>query len=107
VEEVVKMEEAVNMSAQPLTRRVVITHPHGLHARPSLAIVNTVRRFRSKVTIQRDYQVVDAGEILQVLTLGATCGTELLLTAQGPDAAEALEALAQLFAANFGLSPDD
>ncbi len=86
------------------TRRVVVTHPPGIHARPSLAIVKTVRRFRSKVRIRAGDQEADAREILEVMSLGVPCGTELILSAEGPDAESVLDVLAQLFAENFGLS---
>ena len=66
-------------------------------------MVNTVRKFRSKVELRKDDQVVDAGEILQLMTLGAPRGTELVATAEGPDAVEVLAALADLFSGNFGL----
>ena len=66
-------------------------------------MVNTVRKFRSRVQLRKDDQLVDAGEILQLMTLGAPRGTELVATAKGPDAAEVLAALADLFSTNFGL----
>jgi len=74
-------------------RTVVVTNPAGLHARPSAAIAQAVRRFRSKVRIRNRRQSVDAGSILEILTLGAPEGTELILTADGPDAEAALDAV--------------
>ena len=96
--------EKVSMARRSATRRVIVTHPPGIHARPSLAIVKTVREFRSKVLIRSGDQEVDASEILQVMSLGAPHGAELTLTAEGPDAENVLDALAKLFADNFGLS---
>jgi len=92
------------MPRRSAARRVVVTHPPGLHARPSLAIVKTVRQFRSKVRIRSGDQEADAGKILEVMSLGAPYGAELTLSAEGPDAESVLDALAQLFADNFGLS---
>ena len=91
------------MSAQSATRQVVVTHAAGIHARPSLAIFNTVRPFQSQVTIYNDRRAADAREILQVLSLGVPCGAEVTLSAEGPDAEEAVDALAKLFADNFGM----
>jgi phosphotransferase system HPr (HPr) family protein len=85
------------------TRHVVVLNPAGLHARPSLAVVQTVRRFQSKVEVQTSRQTVDAGDILQLLGLGAIQGTELTLSATGPDAEQALDALAEQFHNCFGL----
>jgi phosphotransferase system HPr (HPr) family protein len=85
------------------TRTVTVVNPAGLHARPSLAVSQTVRASKSKVEIRTPRQTVDAGDILQMLSLGATRGTELVLSAAGPDAEEVLDALARQFADGFGL----
>jgi phosphotransferase system HPr (HPr) family protein len=85
------------------TRKVVVLNPAGLHARPSLAVVQTVRRCQSKVEVRTPRQSVDAGDILQLLGLGAAQGTELVLSASGPDAEEVLNQLVDLFANRFGL----
>ena len=91
------------MSKTSARRKVTVVNPAGLHARPSLAVVQTVRRFKSTVEVRAKRQTVDAGQIIELLSLGATQGTELLLTAKGPDAAEVLSALARQFADGFGL----
>ena len=90
----------VNRSA---TRKVTVLNPAGLHARPSLTVAQTVRRSSSKVEIRTPEQAVDAADILQLLSLGVTQGTELDLSATGPDAEEVLDALAAQFADRFGL----
>jgi phosphocarrier protein HPr len=90
------------MSRRSATRMVVVTHSPGLHARPCLAIVNTVRRFQSQVKIHNGNEVADAAEILELMSLGVPQGTEVTLRAKGPDAVEALNALVRLFADNFG-----
>lgn len=85
------------------TRTVVVQNPAGLHARPSLAITKTARASKSQVQIRSPHQTVDAGDILQLLSLGAGRGTELVLSAVGPDAEEVLDKLAAQFADGFGL----
>jgi phosphotransferase system HPr (HPr) family protein len=82
----------------------MVSHFHGLHARPCLAIVNTVRRFRSKVKIRNGDREADAAEILQVMSLGVPQGAEVTLWARGPDAEEALDTLVRLFSDNFGFN---
>jgi phosphotransferase system HPr (HPr) family protein len=89
------------MSTESFTRAVTVTNPHGLHARPSLIIVKTVQRYDAQVKIHRNGQSVDAASILDLLSLGATQGTELLLSANGRQAEEVIEALARLFDAEF------
>ncbi len=91
------------MFKKSATRTVTVLNPAGLHARPSLAIVQAVRRFQSHVEIRNQGQTADAASILDLLALGAACGTELLLSATGPDADDVLDTLAGLFATRFGL----
>jgi phosphotransferase system HPr (HPr) family protein len=100
------MNGSWKMAKESATRQVIVTHRPGIHARPSLAIVNTVRRFQSEVTIRNGHHAGDAREILQVMSLGVPCGAEVTLSAQGPDAEEAVDALVNLFADNFGMDGD-
>jgi phosphocarrier protein HPr len=93
----------VNQSA---TRKVTILNPAGLHARPSLAVAQTVRRSKSKVQVKSPRETVDAGDILQLLGLGAVQGTELTFSATGPDADNVLNQLVDLFSNQFGLAGD-
>jgi phosphotransferase system HPr (HPr) family protein len=91
------------MSNRSATRKVIVLNPAGLHARPSLAVVQAVRGSQSKVEVRTSRQTADASDILQLLGLGAAQGTELVLSAAGPDAEEVLSHLAELFANGFGL----
>ncbi len=74
-----------------------MTLPEGvaLHARPAALFVRTAMRFRSKIVVAANGREADAKSILNVLGLGAVAGTELLVRAEGDDAAEALDALAE------------
>ena len=89
------------MSTETLTRPVTVTNRHGLHARPAVAIVKTVRKYDAQVTISRGNQVADATSILDLLSFGAEQGTKLLLSAKGRQAKEVLAALAELFDVEF------
>lgn len=64
-----------------------------LHARPAATFVKTAMRFRSRLSVGVNGKVANAKSILAVLALGATGGTVLDLSAEGEDAAAALEAL--------------
>lgn len=85
---------------------VVVARPAGLHARPSLAVAETVRRFRSRVLVRSGKDEADAASVLQLLSLGAGQGRELTLTAKGPDADQVLAALRHLFEHNFGIDDE-
>ena len=85
------------MLAEAFTRIVTVTNPHGLHARPANVIVKTVRKYDAQVAIQNGSQIVDATSIFDLMSLGATQGTELLLSAKGRQAQEVLDALPSNF----------
>ena len=89
--------------SEPATRKVVVISRHGLHVRPCLAIVNTVNRHQANVTVQKGSQMVDATNMLGLISLGASQGTELVLSATGPQAENALDALVGLFSSQFGV----
>lgn len=82
-------------------RTVVITNPQGLHARPADLFVKTAMRFASKIELVKDRERVDGKSILSLLTLAAVAGTQLSIEADGPDAEQALDALAKLVEQNF------
>jgi phosphotransferase system HPr (HPr) family protein len=69
-------------------------------------VVKAVQGSKSKVEVRTPRQTVDAGNILQLLGLGATQGTELVFSAHGPDAEEVLDQLDDLFTNQFGLCGD-
>lgn len=82
--------------AVPASSEVAVTLPDdvALHARPAGAFVKTALRFRSSLTVASNGKTANAKSILAVLALGAAGGTVLQLSAEGDDAADALDALA-------------
>lgn len=89
------------MSLPVVERTVVISNPQGLHARPAELFARLALQFDSEIAVIRKGHRVDAKSILNVLTLGASQGTELTLQAQGVDAEEALEAITRLIESDF------
>jgi phosphotransferase system HPr (HPr) family protein len=81
---------------------LLIGHELGLHARPAALFVQTAQRFQCQVSVARDEQQVNAKSILSILSLAVSQGTTVRVRAEGPDAAEAVAALTQLAADNFG-----
>jgi phosphocarrier protein len=95
------------MNSEASRKTVLVSNAHGLHARPCLAIVNTIGRFQATVTVRKGDETADASSILGLMSLAAPQGTELGLLAEGPEAKEALEALVRLFANEFGIDYSD
>ena len=81
---------------------LLIKNKVGLHARPAALFVQTASKFKSAITVKNGGASANAKSILHVLTLGVVSGTEVTVTADGEDAEQALAALAELNAANFG-----
>lgn len=89
------------MSEQSSSKEVVIINPQGLHARPAHAFVTLATQFEAKVEVVKSDEVVDGKSILSILTLGAAHGTKIEIRAHGPDAEQAVTALAQLVDQGF------
>jgi len=74
----------------------------GIHARPAAAIVQTLQDLEAEVFFTKDGQRVNGKSIMGVLMLAAGCGSVLTIEADGPDAADAVEAVRNLIESKFG-----
>jgi len=83
-------------------RAVTICNPLGLHARAAAKFVHLASRFSSRVSVERAGRQVDGKSILGVLLLAAASGTTITITAEGDDAATALDELCALVSSGFG-----
>ncbi|HHF1961803.1 TPA: fused PTS fructose transporter subunit IIA/HPr protein [Haemophilus influenzae] len=82
-----------------------IRNEHGLHARPSANLVNEVKKFTSKITVQnltRESEVVSAKSLMKIVALGVTQGHRLRFVAEGEDAKQAIETLGKIIANGLG-----
>lgn len=91
----------------PLERRLVVTEAAGLHARPAAAFAQAAGRSTAAVTVRRagtadssaaDTREVPARSVLSLMSLNIRSGEEIVLTAHGEGAAEALAELAAIAA---------
>lgn len=86
-------------------RNVVVNLENGLHLVPCSQIAKVARRYACDVRVSKDGRSFDAKEVLDLMTIIAERGTELVLEASGDGAAEVVERLGELFDSNFqGLS---
>ena len=83
-------------------RQVTILNTLGLHVRPSAAMAGAASKFKSAVSVIKDGQTVNAKSSIDLLTLAAVAGTQLMLRADGDDAREAVDTLAHLINSRFG-----
>ena len=84
-----------------LTRTVDISNQRGLHARASAKFVKLAATFDAEVKVTKDGSTVDARSIMGLMMLAAGLGCCIEISAEGPQAAEAIEALSQLVADRF------
>lgn len=83
-------------------RKVQIVNTLGIHARPATLIAQTAQQFQSDVEIEKDGLVVNAKSVMGVMMLVAGKGSWITIRAEGPDEAEAVEALVRLVEDGFG-----
>ena len=84
-----------------LTRDVTIVNQYGLHARPAALFVKTAMKYEAEVSIEKDGNRVSGKSIMGLMTLEAGLGVRLRLTADGPDAQQALDELQRLIENKF------
>ncbi len=80
---------------------VIIRNVKGLHARASAKFVKCAESYDAAVTVTRDGQSVGGTSIMGLMMLAAGPGSELHITAEGPQGPEALQALVRLVEAGF------
>ena len=84
-----------------VTATLNICNTRGLHARASAKFVKLASSFESEIHVTRDGVTVDARSIMGLLMLGAGIGCSIDVSAEGPDAEEAMAALTDLVARKF------
>jgi len=88
-------------------RKLRVTGRLGLHARAAANLVRIANQFRSEIKLRRldtplsRAEAADAKSILSILNLAASCGTDLLLTADGVDEEQAINEITVLFVRQF------
>jgi phosphocarrier protein len=82
---------------------VTIKIRRGLHVRPAGIIAKAAERFVSKITLIREAEneYINAKSALGIVSLGARYNTSLLVRAEGPDEAQAVQTIVDLFEQRF------
>ena len=84
------------------SKEITVPNQVGLYARPATFFIQKANEFKSTMMVEKDERKVNAKSLLGVLSLGITKGTSIVITAEGPDEEEAVNALCDLIASNFG-----
>ncbi|MCI5825981.1 MAG: HPr family phosphocarrier protein [Arcanobacterium sp.] len=84
-----------------ISRTVKVGSPNGLHARPAAIFANAAGDYDDiEFRLTKGEKTVDAASLLEVMTLGAEFGDEVILSTDDDSATEALDSLATLIAEN-------
>ena len=92
--------------AEKIMREMKLLNKYGMHVRPAGLFAKTASRYDAEITVDKDGNVVSGKSIMALMTLEAVSGTCLKVTAEGPDAAEALDELEALVERKFDI-PDE
>ena len=92
--------------ADKITREFTLQNKYGMHVRPAGLFAKTASRFDADVEVEKDGNAVSGKSFMALMTLEATCGTVLKVTASGPQAVEVLDELEALVARKFDI-PDE
>jgi phosphocarrier protein len=84
-----------------VSRELPIINKRGLHARASAKFVQTVERFNAEVWVTRGSETVGGTSIMGLMMLSAGPGTSIVVSAVGPEAEAAIDAITQLVASKF------
>ncbi|MFG0216279.1 HPr family phosphocarrier protein [Brevibacillus porteri] len=74
-------------------RQVIVGLAQGLHARPATLFVKVAASFSCEIGLNKDEKKVNAKSIIGVMSLAVSKGQSVVLTADGADAEQALDAL--------------
>lgn len=81
--------------------QLVIVNRLGLHARPAAMFVKVSNQHKSEIWVEKDGEEVNGKSIMGLMMLAAGNGSKLIVSADGPDADQALEAIRQLVEQRF------
>jgi catabolite repression HPr-like protein len=77
-------------------KNVIVQLKTGLHARPAALFVQEANKFTAEIFVEKQDKKVNAKSIMGIMSLAISSGTEITISAEGNDAAEAVDALANL-----------
>ena len=90
-----------SVPAGAISKELLITNKRGLHARASAKFVQTVERFSADVWVTRGGETVGGTSIMGLMMLSAAPGTTITVSANGPEAQAAIDAITELVESKF------
>jgi phosphocarrier protein HPr len=93
--------EPAGPPSNAVRRLVKICNQKGLHARAAARFVKTASQFDAEVWVRKNGTAVSGRSIMGLMMLAAASGTDIELSASGPQASEAVTTLARLIECKF------
>jgi len=90
-----------SVPAGAVSRELAIINKRGLHARASAKFVQMVERFNAEVWVTKGGETVGGTSIMGLMMLSAGPGTSIVVSAIGPEAQAAIDAITELVASKF------
>jgi len=84
-----------------VSRELPIINKRGLHARASAKFVQMVERFNAEVWVTKGTETVGGNSIMGLMMLSAGPGTSIMVSAIGPEAQAAIDAITELVGSKF------
>jgi phosphocarrier protein len=94
-------QAGTGVPAGAISKDLLIINKRGLHARASAKFVQLVEKFEAEIWVTRGGETVGGTSIMGLMMLSAAPGTTILVSAKGPQAQEALDAITALVADKF------
>lgn len=95
------MTDGTQKKPAVVTRELAIHNQYGIHARPAAMFVKTASKYEAEVTVEKDDIRVSGKSIMGLMTMEASCGTKIRVTAEGADASQAVDELEKLVEHKF------
>lgn len=83
------------------SKEVIITNRTGLHARPASEFVKEASKFKSAVNIEFKDKKINGKSIINVLSIGISAGSKIIISAEGEDEKQAVDDLVNLVQTKF------
>lgn len=84
-----------------ISKELTIVNKLGLHARAATKLAQLCQNFTAKISLELEDKSADASSIMALMLLAGGQGKIVKVTAQGPDAEQALAEISQLIGDKF------
>ena len=85
-----------------VSRRTRVVNALGMHARPAAKIAEMAMAAKGNILLSNGDSTVDASSIIDILTLCAVTGTEILIASDAPEDSTVADDIKEFFDMGFG-----